>query len=166
MNYKFYENDEHEAVKYSFGDEVITIGQIENLSLVIAFDYLSVDCSDFSFNNIKITLEDYRKLFEFKKEISKIKIKDFFYDSDVKRKYNFHSIDLYQKKFLITIIKKLLNYKSEKLDLSKIPTIYQIGVYTDNKNMKAPRIVGFFGKNATFHILMFDYEHKIYSNKI
>ncbi len=163
MSYSFVSEDEHESVKYSYGDKVTTLGEIEKLSLVIAFDYLSLINSDFCFNNSKIIVDDYRKLFEFKKEISKIKIKEFFDNSKVKQKYHFHSVDLYKKKFLINLMKSLLNY-NKYLEVDKLPTLYQIGVYTNNVTMKAPRVLGFFGRNATFHILWLNYEHKIYPN--
>ena len=161
MSFSFASEDEHESVKYLYGNKVTTLGEIEKLTLVVAFDYLSVINTDFCFNNVKIEVSDFRKLFEFKKEISKIKIKDFFDDSIIKKKYHFHSVDLYKKKFLINLMKPLLNY-NQYLEVDKLPTIYQIGLYTNNTNMKAPRVLGFFGRNATFHILWFDYEHKIY----
>jgi hypothetical protein len=163
MSFSFASEDEHESVKYIYGDRVTILREIENLTLVVAFDYLSISNTDYCFNNQKITVDDFRKLFEFKKQISKIKIKDFFDDNNIKKKYHFHDIDLYKKTFLINLMKPLLNYKNF-LKVENLPTIYQIGVYTDNIKMKAPRILGFFGKNATFHILWFDYEHKIYPN--
>jgi hypothetical protein len=113
--------------------------------------------------NANILADDYAKLFEFKKEVSKIKIKDFFDNSGIKRKYHFHNIDLYKKKFLIDMMKNLLGY-DKYVEVYKLPTIYQIAVYTSTK--KAPRILGFFGKNATFHILWLDYEHNIYQMKV
>jgi hypothetical protein len=161
MSYSFASEDEPVSGKYFRGDKAITIGEVENLTLVVAFDYVSVKNSDYCFNNVKIQSDDYGKLFEFKKEISKIKIKDFFDNTTIKRKYHFHDVDLYKKKFLIDKMKELLGY-SNHIEAYKLPTVYQLGVYTDNTTMKAPRILGFFGKNATFHILWFDYEHKIY----
>jgi hypothetical protein len=162
MPYNFYSEDEQTNGKYFKGDEIVKISDIEDLSLVSAFDYISLDKSDFCFNNSKIEASDFTKLFEFKKEISKIKIKNFFDDTDIKKKYHFHDVNLYEKKFLIDKLKNLLGY-NKFIELYELPTIYQIAVYTSEK--KAPRILGFFGRNATFHLLWFDYEHKIYPNK-
>lgn len=160
MSYRFASEEEHENIKYLKGDKVIKIGEIEELSLIIAFDYISLNNTDLCFNNNTITSVDYAKLFEFKKQISKVKIKDFFDNSAIKRKFHFHDVDLYQKKFLINLLKSLLGY-DKFVEVYKLPTIYQIAVYTDQN--KAPRILGFFGKNASFHILWFDYNHKIYN---
>lgn len=165
MSYSFYEEeDESVNVKYKVGDKVINFGEIENLTLTIVFDYLSLDNSSLCFNNDKITADDFRKLFEFKQKVSTIKINSFLDDTNTKREYHFHSIDLYKKKFLLEPLKKLLNY-NKFIEVYQLPTIYQLGVYTDNTTMKAPRILGFFGKNAAFHLLWFDYDHSIYPQK-
>ncbi|MCD8435119.1 hypothetical protein LNJ03_07375 [Tenacibaculum dicentrarchi] len=165
MSYKFYEDDDDSInLKYSVGDEIINFGEIENLTLTMVFDYLSLDKTKLCFNNPKITADDFTKLFEFKQRVSKIKINYFIEDSNTKREYHFHSIDLYKKKFLLEPLKKLLNY-NKFIEVYKLPTIYQLGVYTNNETMKAPRIIGFFGKNACFHLIWFDYEHSIYPNK-
>ena len=163
MSFRFASEDEPTSGKYLKGDKIITIGEIEDLSLVVAFDYISVQNTEYCFNNINILASDYAKLFEFKKEVSKIKIKDFFDNSNIKKKYHFHDVNLYNKTFLINKMKSLLGY-SNYIEAYKLPTIYQIAVYTSEK--KAPRILGFFGKNATFHILWLDYEHKIYQMKM
>lgn len=163
MSFSFASEDEPISGKYLKGDKIITIGEIEQLSLVIAFDYVSVENTEYCFNNSNILANDYAKLFEFKKEISKIKIKDFFDNSIIKRNYHFHDVNLYNKTFLINKMKTLLGYNNH-IEAYKLPTVYQIAVYTSDK--KAPRILGFFGKNATFHILWLDYEHKIYQMKI
>mgnify|MGYP000128397611 CR=1 FL=1 len=77
MSYSFAYEDEPCNGKYLKGDKIININEIEELSLVIAFDYTSIENSEFCFNNPNIDALDFAKLFEFKKEISKIKIKDF-----------------------------------------------------------------------------------------
>ncbi len=163
MSYSFVTEEEDENIKYLKGEKAINIKRIEQLTLVIAFDYISVQKTEFCFNNENIVASDYAKLFEFKKDISKIKIIDFYDNENISRKYHFHQIDLFKKKFLIDKIKILLGY-GNFVEVAKLPTIYQMAGYTNEK--KAPRILGFFGRNATFHILWLDYEHKIYTMNI
>jgi hypothetical protein len=166
MKFTFHEDDSSESsFKYKVGDEITPISDIEDFTLTIAFDYISVINSNLCFDYSKIDISDYQKLFKFKKEISGIPIVSFLDDSETKRKYHFHSIDLYRKKFLIEPLKQLLGY-NKYIEVHQLPTIYQIGVYTDNTTMKAPRVLGFFGKNAIFHLLWFDYEHSIYPTKL
>lgn len=165
MKFDFYEDDDENVnIKYQVGDDIINFGDIENLTLTIVFDYLSLNKTKLCFNNNEITADDFRRLFEFKQQVSTIKINSFIDDSRIKREYHFHSVDLYKKKFLLEPLKKLLNY-NKFIEVYQLPTIYQLGVYTDNLTMKAPRILGFFGKNAAFHLLWFDYEHSVYPNK-
>ena len=164
MSFDFYEDDEfdeHSSLKYKIGDQMIKISSIESFTLSFAFDYLSLDSTKFCFNNHNISVEDYRELFIFKKEVSTVKIKDLIDDRLTNKKYHFHTIDLIKKKFLIEPLKKLMNY-SKYIELYQLPTLYQLAVYTNSKIERSPRIVGFFGKYAVFHILWFDYGHEIY----
>lgn len=163
QNFGFYEEDEPINLKYKIGDIIPKIPEIENLTFVFAFDYLSLEQTGYCFDNPNITQNDFFKIFRLKKELSKITIKDI--QDQFKRHFHFHSIDLNIKKFLLEPLKKLLNY-SKFIEVYKLPTLYQIAVYTDNTLDKAPRIIGFFGKHAVFHILWLDYEHDVYKNLI
>lgn len=157
--YEFYEEDEPINLKYKIGDIIPKIPEIENLTFVFAFDYLSLEQSKFCFDNPNITQTDFIKLYTLKKELSKITVKDI--QDKFKKSFHFHIIDFNSKKFLIDPFKKLLNYP-KFIEVYKLPSLYQIAVYTDNTSDKAPRIVGFFGKYAVFHILWLDYNHDIY----
>ena len=159
QHYDFYEEEEPINLKYKVGDTIPTMPEIENLTFVFAFDYLSLEQSEYCFNNPSVTKDDFIKIFKLKKELSKITIKDI--QDRLKRQFHFHYIDLNTKTFLIDRLKTLFNYK-KFISVDKLPSLYQIAVYTDNNLEQAPRIVGFFGKYAVFHILWLDYHHNIY----
>jgi hypothetical protein len=148
--------------KYIRGASLPSEKELEDFTLSFAYDYASVDASTLCFNNHSIIIDDYRYFFQFKKEVSTISVKQLLNN---KHEYRFHTIDLYQKKTLIEPLKKLLGIKEEKIKVSSLPTIYQLGVYTDSDNQKAPRIVGFIGYYGIFHVLWFDYSHSIYPIK-
>jgi hypothetical protein len=158
LSFKFPEEDVPNP-KYSFGSENHKISDIESLTLTFAYDYLSVTSTNLCFNFKDISAEDYRKLFEFKKEISLIPISELLDNSRYKLKYRFHTIDLSKKGFLVPLIKNLLGINNNTTTL-RLPQIYQLALYTDD--LKAPRIVGFFGNYAVFHLLWLDYNHSIY----
>ncbi len=157
------EYDDIEPIKFKIGDKDINFPNIEQYTLLFAFDYISLKSTKYCFNNPNITLDDFKEIYNFKKKVSSITIKSFIEDSNMKYLYRFHDINIYQKKFLIAIFQELLG---RNIDVSKLPTLYQFAIYTDNVNKKAPRIVGFFGKMGVFHVLLLDYEHSIYSMQI
>lgn len=164
MAFTFDEEEEIEPLKYKIGDDDVRFPNINEYTLLFAFDYLSLNSTKYCFNNPIILVEDFIKIYEFKKETSKIKIRDFTDNRYIKQKYHFHAIDIYSKSksFLVDIFTKLLG---KKMKPSELPSLYQFAIFTDNDTLKAPRIVGFFGKRGVFHILLLDYEHSIYPMK-
>ena len=163
QRYDFPEEEEPINLKYKIGDIVPKMPEIENLTFVFAFDYLSLKQTQYCFDNPNITKDDFIKIYKLKKELAKISVKDI--QDRLKQRFHFHSIDLNTKTFLLKPFKELLNYP-HNIEVYKLPSLYQIAVYTDKSSDKssdkAPRIVGFFGKHAVFHILWLDYEHNIY----
>lgn len=157
-----YDDDEPINLKYKIGDEVAGIASLEDFTFTFTFDYLSLDTSNLCFNNPNVSKEDFVEIFSLKKSLSKIKVRDI--QDRFKRNFHFHEINLIDKKSLVEPLKKLFNY-SKFIEPYKLPSLYQIAVYTDNQSLKAPRIVGFFGKYAVFHVLWLDYDHQIYKVK-
>jgi hypothetical protein len=157
--HEFFEEDETINLKFRIGDSFPKkMKDLDSYTFTFAFDYLSMQNTKFCFNNPNITKEDYIKLFELKKELCNMKVADI--QNIHNKKYHFHTIDLLEKTFLFNPLKKLLNVKY--IDTEKFPPLFQIALYTDNEKLKAPRIIGFFGRYAIFHILLFDYGHEIY----
>lgn len=162
MAFTFDDEEEIEPLKYKIGDDDVRFPNINEYTLLFAFDYLSLNTTKYCFNNPSILAEDFIKIYEFKKESSKIRIRDFTDNSFIKKKYHFHPIDIFSKPFLINIFTELLGKKMKPYEL---PSLYQFAIFTDNDTLKAPRIIGFFGKRGVFHILLLDYEHAIYPMK-
>lgn len=160
--YNFYEEEDSIKLKYKIGDSASPISQIENYSFIFTYDYISLNGSELCFDNKEITNEAFIELYRLKKELSNLSISQVLYEFN--KKYRVHPIDLYKKKKLIEPLKALFNYK-KYIDLSSLPTIYQVDVYTDSNTKEAPRLVGFFGYYAVFHVLWFDFHHSIYPCK-
>jgi hypothetical protein len=158
------DDDELENPKYKFGDDLPNFKQIQNITFSFAFDYLSIGLqkiSDLCFDNPAIEKADYIDLLLLLNELSSQTLDDLEND---KQKYHFHLIDINEKTFLKTPLKNLLGIQSNRnIDY---PALYQIALYTDNQTQKAPRIVGFIGKYAIFHLLWFDYNHSIYRMRL
>jgi hypothetical protein len=162
MAFTFDDEEEIEPLKYKIGDADIKIPNIDEYTLLFAFDYLSLNTTKYCFNNPTVLAEDFIKIYEFKKLASKITIRDFTENISIRRQYHFHYIDIFSKSFLIDIFTGLLG---KKMKPHELPSLYQFAIFTDNDTLKAPRIVGFFGKRGVFHILLLDYEHGIYPMK-
>jgi hypothetical protein len=162
MSYAFDDEEDIEYLKYKIGDADIRIPNIDEYTLLFAFDYLSLNSTRYCFNNPSILAEDFIKIYEFKKLASKITIRDFTEKDFIRRQYHFHHIDIFHKKFLQELFTSLLG---RKIDINKLPSLYQFAIFTDNNTLKAPRIIGFFGKRGVFHVLWLDYEHAIYPMK-
>jgi hypothetical protein len=148
-------SDSFENPKYTPNTdyEFPTFPKIEDLTLIFAFDYLSLEQSNLCFNNPKLQTSDYTDIFQFLKKIADKSIDDFRNEQQI---YHFHEVPL--KADLKTALQNIFNQNRVR----DYPALYQIAVYTDNTNQKAPRIVGFFGKFAIFHIIWLDFEHSIF----
>ncbi|MEA5459412.1 hypothetical protein VB796_10200 [Arcicella sp. LKC2W] len=165
MSYYIPDDDEDiVATKYNVGDSDIRFPNIKEYTLLFAFDYLSLNATKLCFNNPNISKEDFVKIYEFKQQVSTIKIGEFIDNTKIKQRYHFHDIQVYQKTELKTLFERLLG-KGKTFRIDQLPTLYQFAIFTDNKTNKAPRIVGFFGKMGVFHALWLDYEHSIFPKK-
>lgn len=164
MSYYFDDEDDFEPIKYKIGDKNINSPSIGQYTLFFAFDYVSLNGTKYCFNNPQIKHEHFVEIYHFKRDISSIIINDFTDNSRLKQKYHFHSIDIFQKRYLVPLFCKLLGMKQD-VDPSKLPTLYQFAIFTNNETSEAPRIVGFFGKMGIFYVLWLDYEHDIYKKQ-
>lgn len=152
-----YDDNEPINLKYKIGDKIAGIASLKNFTFTFTFDYLSLESSNLCFNNPDVSKEDFVEIFSLKKRLSKMNINDI--QDKYQRDFHFHEINLNNKTFLINLLKKLFNY-NKHIEPYNLPTIYQIAVYTNDQ--AAPRIIGFFGKYAVFHVLWLDYKHQIY----
>ncbi len=147
--YSFSDSEDEEPInlKYKIGDEIAGISALVDYTFTFTFDYLSLESSDLCFNNSNVSKEDFVEVFSLKKKLSKMKVKDI--QNKFRKEFHFHEISLVDKGFLVQPLKKLFNY-TKFIQPYDLPTLYQIAVYTNTELLKAPRIVGFFGKYAIF----------------
>lgn len=150
--------DESLQMKYKFGDTSMVNPFSEKATPVFAYDYVSLNGTNFCFNQCKIRGGQYMSYFEKAKEISKIDISTLF----TEKTNHIHTIDLNEKFFLIPKIKELLNIDKDKfIEPEKLPTLAQFEVETDPER-GSPRVIFFLGSYGVFHILFFDLEHNTY----
>lgn len=161
MTYIFDDDKDALSTKYVFGKNKPKLSEIESYTLSFAYDYTSLNQTDLCFDYSKIPADDYHEVYYLKQEISLLKISDLINHTST---YRFHPIDYaYKRAWLFKEYAKILNVKiKNSSDYDKLPTLYQIAVYTDQKTGKAPRIVGFIGNYGIFHLVWFDYTHKIF----
>jgi hypothetical protein len=159
-SYYFPNSDDDEPIqlKYKIGDDIAGIAALQDYTFTFTFDYLSLESSDLCFNNSNVSKEDFVEIFSLKKKLSRMRVKDI--QDKFRKEFHFHEISLVDKGFLVQPLKNLFNY-TKFIQPYDLPTLYQIAVYTNNELLKAPRIVGFFGKYGVFHVLWLDYHHKI-----
>ncbi|HTC00233.1 MAG TPA: hypothetical protein VK705_06080 [Ferruginibacter sp.] len=133
---------------------------ISDLKPVFSYKYLSLNQSDFCYNNPQLDLLDFFELFKVKRELSALR----FEEIEPINKYHFHHVKSNKKEVKELIKKFKVFVKNETgTDDYDLPEIYQFSVYTTDK--KAPRVFGFLGKEGLFNIVWLDLNHDIYPKK-
>lgn len=159
MKFVFDDEEEILTTKYTPGGVKPKLSQVESYTLAFAYDYTSLYQTKMCFDNPKIPTSDYHELYYLKQEISIKQLSELISNSST---YRFHPIDYsIKRKWLFDDYAKILNQKIRHTDdFDKLPTLYQIAVYTTEN--KSPRIIGFIGNYGIFHLIWFDYEHSVF----
>lgn len=137
--------------KFTLGEKTDDFQRIKHLNPVFAFDFISLNKSNFCFDGKLLGREDYVKLMKSLKNIS-----SYTYEMiDKEYRFHFHEIDwddvTVSKSDFYKCISK--NHKSEE----EIE-VYQFKVYEE------ARIIGFLYMGV-FYLVMFDRGHNAYKRK-
>lgn len=145
------------------GDEIYHFVNVEDYSPIFSFKYVSMKQTDFCFDSTDVLKEDYHAILNLFKRVSDLSYRDI-YDYS-KKEFRFHSID--SSKLANTKYEEFKQLIEARIGTTRdqLPTLYQLAVYT-NIGGKAPRIIGFLDKLGLFHIIWFDYHHKLFPQKL
>jgi len=135
----------------------IKLSIIKETTPVFSYRYLSLDSKEFCYNNPNIDKEDFFKLFEIKKELSRLT----FHAIDNDTKYHFHLVQNEKVNSLLVKFKSSIK-KEFGPGNYELPDIYQFAVYSGTGEDKAPRVFGFIGTKGIFNIVWLDLYHKVY----
>ncbi len=141
--------------KYKVGEQGISFNSVKNLKPIFAFDYLSLDRKELSFNVKTNSREDLLGFLEGLKKIS-----SFTYEKmRLTKALRFHSIDLSDKKVNLTPsdFLKVLAPSYRGMTEEELPTLYQF----DLQYKIEARAVGFLYKGV-FYLVWYDRNHIIY----
>ncbi len=146
-------------LKFKFGEKVDSSPLKLNITPTFAYDYISLNQTDFCFNNVNMICGDFISYFFAAKRISSKKISDLFNGSEK----HFHIIDLMDKNFLVPMIRNQLGVM-RMANIDQFPVVAQFEVETDT-DRSSPRAIFLLGKYGVFHILFFDKNHAVYPAK-
>lgn len=137
--------------KFSLGEKTDDFQRVKHLNPVFAFDFISLNKSDFCFDGKLLGREDYVKLIKSLKNIS-----SYTYEMiDKEYRFHFHEIDwddvTVSKSDFYKCISRNNNNKEEI-------EVYQFKVYEE------ARIIGFLYMGI-FYLVMFDRGHNAYKRK-
>lgn len=139
------------AIKYRKGEKTDDFHEIKNIYPVFAFDYISMQKSDFCFNGRLLGTKDYAKLLQALKSIS-----GFTYQQmNDEYRFHFHEVEWEEVSVSASDFYKCVN---GKYDGEEDITPYQFKVFEE------ARIIGFIYRGI-FHLVMFDRGHNAYKRK-
>jgi hypothetical protein len=141
--------------KYLFGEAANRLNEIKQHRPVFAFDYISLNNSDFCFNSSLLNgQKDYHKLFQSFKNISNKS-----YDElSSNYAYHFHEVNFDDVSISQSDFLKCLVPDVSKINPDHSPTVYQF------KAFEEARVLGFVSK-MVFYLVFFDRNHKAYKRK-
>jgi hypothetical protein len=145
-----------QGVKSKPNDSIPALETHFHFSPVFGFDYLSLDKSNFCFNNPAIPARDFVELLRRFQKISLLTYSEI-QDKTVGNGYHFHEVEKWRLNShgLADEFQKKLEGRTRAL-----PPVYQFALYTDKNT--APRILGYIGKWGIFYLLWLDHGHLLY----
>ncbi|SDP90507.1 hypothetical protein SAMN05428975_3445 [Mucilaginibacter sp. OK268] len=169
MKFDVFTNSEdyfEEDKKYKFG--ITTDGKEildnEKETVLIAYDYIDIDITDYCFDQSCLDGDDAYHYFFTLKEFSKLTTKKL--TTELHHEYHFHIYSKPNSK-LISLVEKI---SGTSFTPETQPLIGQFALYTEenasrSSGTKSPRIYFIIGKNAVMHILFYDPFHEINPGK-
>lgn len=155
-------DDEDRDFSFILGDK--SYKPINKSKLYISYSHLLNDESEYSFNNSEFLVQgseqiknktDSQIYFE---KVNKICKTDYLTSIDDTK--NFILINS-PNKTLKSMLGKVFNDANIRED--NIPPFFEIRLYTNTNNNRAPRVFGFLGPMNILYVLFYDPFHKIYS---
>lgn len=142
--------------KYKLGRLTRSFHQVKELTPVFAFDYLSLEESEFCFNGKQVAARDYAALFRKLKEVSRKTYEELSRD----KYFRFHPVDFNDPRVKISqrSFVKAITTNSSHFDADQAPTLYQLDAF------KEARIAGFLCEGI-FHLIWLDRGHNIYARR-
>ncbi len=167
VNYSDVEDFESdEGRKYSFGREIDgkEILNNEKETVLIAYDYIDIDRTDYCFDQPCLDGDDAFNYFATLKEFSKLTAKKL--TTELHHTHHFHIYSKPNAK-LISLVEDI---SGKSFTPETQPLIGQFALYTEENasresTVKSPRIYFIIGKNAVMHILFYDPYHEINPGK-
>lgn len=145
----------NEISKYVFGDLGSRLDEVKYHRPVFAFDYISVNSSDFCFNSkLMAGVKDYHKIFSNLKSISRKSYNEL----SKGYSFHFHEVDFSDISFSKSDFVKSIVADQNKTDKNFCPTVYQFKIFEE------ARIFGFIHKTI-FYLVFFDRNHNAYKRK-
>lgn len=139
--------------KYKIGSKGLSFYDIREMKPIFAFDYLSLNSSDFNCDSLKV--DDYLGF------IIALKINSQFTYNELRnnKSYRFHPINFDKDNISISRkdFKKALSHKPDEISDDELPTLYQFDLHYRQK----ARACGFLYKGI-FYLVWFDKNHIIY----
>lgn len=141
--------------KYSFGEAANRLNEIKQHRPIFAFDYVSLNGSNFCFNSKLLTgQKDYHRMFQCFKTISNKS-----YDElSSNKSFHFHEVDFTEVEISQSEFLKCLVQDAGQIDPAHSPTVYQF------KAFEEARVFGFVSK-MVFYLVFFDRNHNAYKRK-
>jgi hypothetical protein len=141
--------------KFTFGEAANRLNEVKQHKPVFAFDYISLNNSDYCFNSHRINAgKDYQRIFQCFKSISNKS-----YDElSTNYTYHFHEVDFSDTSISQSTFLKCLVPDISKINIDNSPTVYQF------KTFEEARILGFIHKSV-FYLVFFDRNHQTYKRK-
>ncbi|MBK8243263.1 MAG: hypothetical protein IPK88_07550 [Saprospiraceae bacterium] len=141
--------------KYVFGEAANRLHDIKQHKPVFAFDFISLDNSDYCFNsNLINTKKDYNRLFHSFKSISNKS----YLELSTENSFHFHEVEFKDTKISQSDFLKCLVLDPSKINPDHCPTVYQF------KTFEEARVFGFVAK-MIFYLVFFDRNHRVYKRK-
>jgi hypothetical protein len=163
----------NDFIEYEESDFKFKIGQdkIVKLNLdftpTIAYDYLNLnDDLDYSFHHpefLEATSEEYPEKSDYSIYFEKIKklCLNTIDDSLNNSHYTEHLKTISPNKKLLDVVKKI--FKVSSIRDEQLPQFGELGLYTNKKGKKSPRIFFFIGNLGIIYILFYDPFHSIFN---
>jgi hypothetical protein len=141
--------------KYVFGEAANRLNEIKQHKPVFAFDFISLNYSDYCFNSNRINAQkDYQRIFQCFKSISNKSYNEL----NTNNAYHFHEVDFSDTTISHSSFLKCIVPDVSKVNFDHSPTVYQF------KTFEEARILGFVYK-MVFYLVMFDRNHNVYKRK-
>jgi len=135
-----------------------TSKKFEDMAFSFCFEHASLKGGRICFDNPDYDPTDLIKLIKCLKDLSKVKVSELEGNFDL---YHFHDVNLSHRAYLKSILKNSINFDSG--DISQLPTLYSIEVFTDSKRYIAPRLIFYVLSLGIAKIVYFDYHHLLFS---